>query len=568
MGGDPKGIYCTQTQVSIGVDTGSVTVSNVNIVSTTEITATVTPDASDPTETACVTAPGMTVYMVVKAPTSAMSAASAAGSVCTDPNIEPIYGNKGIRVQIIGCSAPTITDVKPSTWFAGKTYDSVVIKGTGFITKEKATDACPVTPVSITAADGSTVPVSNVNVESKTKITVGVAPLASDPTESATVTAGITPAVNSTQTYTAQILGNQIQCDPSMNCTQPVISTTDGSGPPVQQADVGQPIILSSLQMPEGIKATSAAWTVGGTKIAGYNPTTGPTKVTRLTEDDLKNKDITFYWVYPNSAIPVAIPVTYRYCVDIPGVGNQCSTATASFDLTGPGDAQMTTEPYDRLNVDMIVDKPPCLDTPDDSDPYLYYANASGSDAPCPIAVIGNPSGIKFTQPASSNGTYSFVQLITSGNKTTYISGNSKGAYITTPGLDGKYPYPPLNPGDEYVSDSPDVPLVDTTIYSQISRTFSANMFLMWKSSKTGAIPVPIGSQKWYFKASTKNSGYPSSQEWTQPVTDYAGKDGDPVDYIKTAPRQQPYGYPIWKSLAGRVWSTTNANEIDQEDEQ
>jgi hypothetical protein len=115
MGGDPKGIYCTQTQVSIGVDTGSVTVSNVNIVSTTEITATVTPDASDPTETACVTAPGMTVYMVVKTPTSAMSAASAAGSVCTDPNIEPIYGNKGIRVQIIGCPAPTITDVKPST---------------------------------------------------------------------------------------------------------------------------------------------------------------------------------------------------------------------------------------------------------------------------------------------------------------------------------------------------------------------------------------------------------------------------------------------------------------------
>jgi hypothetical protein len=243
-------------------------------------------------------------------------------------------------------------------------------------------------------------------------------------------------------------------------------------------------------------------------------------------------------------------------------------TANATFNLSGPGDALMDTAPYDRLNVNMIVDKPPCLTTPDDSDPYLYYANASGSDVPCPDAVIGDPVGIKFTQPNnSSNGNYLFVQLVTSG-RVNFASGSSKGAWVTIPGLDDRYPYPPNALGDLFVSDSPDTPLVDpAAVYSSVGRTFAANMFLMWKSSKTGAIPVPIGSQRWHFKASTKNTGYPTSENWTVPHTVYAGTDGDLVDYVQTAPSTSPYGYPTWKGPASKVWST-NANELDEEDEQ
>jgi hypothetical protein len=122
--------------------------------------------------------------------------------------------------------------------------------------------------------------------------------------------------------------------------------------------------------------------------------------------------------------------------------------------------------------------------------------------------------------------------------------------------------------GDLFVSDSPDTPLVDpVAVYSKVSRSFSANMFMLWKSSKPGSIPVPIGSQKWHFSASTTNTGYPTSENWTVPKTVYAGTDGDPVDYVQTAPSSSPYGYPTWKGPASKVWST-NANELDEEDEQ
>jgi hypothetical protein len=436
-----------------------------------------------------------------------------------------------------------------------------------------------VTPVSITAADGSTVPVSNVTVDSATQITVtGVAPPASNPTETATVTVGTAPSTSKPPTP-AQILGNQIQCDPSMDCTQPVISTTDGSDPPLQNVVVGQKIHLTTPALPATIKPTSMTWTVGGTRIAGYNPTTGPTDVTPIKAADLKQANVAFYWVYPNSASPVAIPVTYTYCANIPGLSvaqiasklNCSLTANASFNLGGPGDEQMIVDAYDRLNVDMIIDKNACFPILDDKDPYLYYANASGSDDPCPVDVTGDPVGIKFTQPASSppspDGTYSFVQVVT-GGRIDYVAGIGKGAKITIPGLDGQYPYPRNAPGDLFVSDSPDVALVDNTVYSKVSRTFSANMFIMWTSSKTGAIPVPIGSQNWHFNASTKNTGYPTSETWTTPATVYAGTDGDLVDYVQTAPSSSPYGYPTWKGLASKVWSTTNANEVDQEDGQ
>ena len=136
-----------------------------------------------------------------------------------------------VPVQIVGCPPPTITAVSPSIWFAGKTYDNVKITGTGFTTTDKATASCPATTVTIAAADGSAVPIGNVNVDSKTKITLtGVAPPASDPTQSATVTAGTSP--NTGTFNTAQILGNQIKCAASMaNCGGSVISTADGSDP-------------------------------------------------------------------------------------------------------------------------------------------------------------------------------------------------------------------------------------------------------------------------------------------------------------------------------------------------
>ena len=83
--------------VRVNVDTGSVSL-GVNSQSSTQIMAIVTPDPSDPTETACVTA-AVFFPLVVRAAKSANAkpATVAAGSPCTDPD-----GNQGITVQIIG----------------------------------------------------------------------------------------------------------------------------------------------------------------------------------------------------------------------------------------------------------------------------------------------------------------------------------------------------------------------------------------------------------------------------------------------------------------------------------
>jgi hypothetical protein len=204
----------------------------------------------------------------------------------------------------------------------------------------------------------------------------------------------------------------------------------------------------------------------------------------------------------------------------------------------------------------------------------LQYGVVTGYDKTvCPGLgdETGNPVGIKFTQPGvSSDGTYTFVQLITK-DKTKYANGQSSGAFISTPGMDGAlgYPYPPLQPGDDHVSDSPNATLVGPTNYSKVSRTFAATMYLLWTSNIQNSITVPVGYQKWHFKTSTTNTGYPTSQNWSTPVSQYAGIDGDVVSSA-TDPKSltRPYGYPVWSNLSTQVWSTTNADEVDQEEEQ
>jgi hypothetical protein len=94
-------------------------------------------------------------------------------------------------------------------------------------------------------------------------------------------------------------------------------------------------------------------------------------------------------------------------------------------------------------------------------------------------------------------------------------------------------------------------------------------MYLLWTSSIPNSLPVPIGYQKWHFKTSTTNTGYPTYQSWTTPVSQYVGTDGDVVPSA-TDPKSQasPFGYPTWNNLVTEVWFVTGANEVDQEEEQ
>jgi len=451
-------------------------------------------------------------------------------------------------VQIVGCPTPAIASVLPSTWFAGKSYDKVTITGTGFTTEGKATAACPVTPVTITAADGSAVPISAVTVENKTTITLtGVAPPAADRTETATVTAGTAP--NTGTFNTAQILGNQIMCGlATMNCTQPVISTTDGSDPPVQSVVVGQPIHLTTQPLPAGITATSTTWKVSGTSIGGYAPTTASATITPTT---LKNASLNTYWVYPLDSIPV----TYIYCVNISGVGNQCSQeAKAAFNVSGPS-ATITANPtYWSVSPPMACPSIVQL-------LYFGYPDPTSGCSHKPLV-----KGISFTAALSNvpngGGTAEWVQLV-KGNR---LSGTTLSGVPATPtslgvGLDKSYPYPPDDPNDPVTTEASDSPNngLDTSLARE-TRRFKADMYYLWTSEiDPASIPVPLGYIEWSSSGTaaqhTKNSP-PWSLTLSEPTS---------AVFKVSSDTGSTHGLPTWSGMATQ--SQSDAGQLDEEDE-
>jgi len=449
-----------------------------------------------------------------------------------------------------GCNTPTIISVSPSTWFAGKTYDKVTITGTGFITADKATANCPVTPVHIGAADNSVVTVSNVNVASKTKITLTVAPPASDPTESATVTAGITPAAAKSQTFAAQILGNQIQCDPSMNCTQPVISTADGSEPPAQAVVVGQPIILNTPALPSGITATKTTWTVGGTNIGGYTVAPDASSAT-VTETVLKTSSLNTFWVYPQEGIPVS----YTYCANIPGVGNQCSEeAKATFNVSGPTASISPTTTFWSVTPQMS-----CPNTVQ----FLYFGYPDPTSGCNHTPLV---QGISFDATLSNvpdgGGTAEWVQLIL---KDTLSGVGLSGAQaIPTSygvGLDNTYPYKPDDPDDAVITKASDSPNNDLDPnLARETRRFKADMYYLWKPQIADSIFVPLGYVEW----STSGTGVQHTK-YSPPWT-LASSGITTAVFNPSSDTGNAHGYPTWSFVVTNGNSTGNEND-DQGEE-
>jgi hypothetical protein len=451
-------------------------------------------------------------------------------------------------VQIVGCPTPAIASVLPSTWFAGKSYDKVTITGTGFTTEGKATAACPVTPVTITAADGSAVPISAVTVENKTTITLtGVAPPAADRTETATVTAGTAP--NTGTFNTAQILGNQIMCGlATMNCTQPVISTTDGSDPPVQSVVVGQPIHLTTQPLPAGITATSTTWKVSGTSIGGYAPTTASATITPTT---LKNASLNTYWVYPLDSIPV----TYIYCVNISGVGNQCSQeAKAAFNVSGPS-ATITANPtYWSVSPPMACPSIVQL-------LYFGYPDPTSGCSHKPLV-----KGISFTAALSNvpngGGTAEWVQLV-KGNR---LSGTTLSGVPATPtslgvGLDKSYPYPPDDPNDPVTTEASDSPNngLDTSLARE-TRRFKANMYYLWKPQISGSIFVPLGYVEW------STSGTAAQKAKDTPPWSLVSSGPTTAVFNASSDTGNAHGFPTWSGIAMNVQSNGNENGDEGEE--
>jgi len=518
---------------------GSVTVSNVSFVSATLVTATVTPDVSVSTQTACVTVGGVEAMGVMQPADTEVCSANAAHTATA-------------TVQIVGCTAPTITSIKPNTWFTGKTYDKVIITGSNFITKKDATDACPVTTVNIPEDSGA---VPKVTVDSATQITVTVVPGESDPTESATVTASNN---GNTGTYAGQILGNEILCDPSMQgCGGDTISTIGDSDPPLETVVVGQPIVLrTNPNLPATIKPYKTTWTVGGTNIGGYAPT--PASAT-VTPTKLNSASLNSFWVYPASSIPV----TYQYCVNIPGVGKQCSmTANATFNVIGPPTAKITPTPtYWSVSPEMSCPNTLQLlyfGVPDPTSGCLHKPLVKG------ISFDSVLSNMPVINGSAVSGTTEWVQIIeTNAVSGTLLSGGKAGPTSLGVGLDKTYPYPPDDPLESMTTKASDSPSVDLDPdLARETRRFKADMYYLWKPQISGSIFVPLGYVEWESSGTsiqhTKNSPpwSPASSGATSAVFHLSSKAG------------KSYGFPIWEAQDASGQSNTNQNDEETLEEQ
>lgn len=171
------------------------------------------------------------------------------------------------------------------------------------------------------------------------------------------------------------------------------------------------------------------------------------------------------------------------------------------------------------------------------SGPYLVYAQGAQGSA-CPNALTRTEPGITFNNPTnyqnSSGGAFSLVQLIS----TDTVNGDTVIA-----GLDTQYPY--KGPPSE---DNPALYLPSTV--NSVTREFTANMFLMWTSTLSGSIPVPLGYQTWGFVATaTCNANCDTTGNWTS-TTSSAG----PVGGFETSSPTQTSvgnnvlvdGFPTW----------------------
>lgn len=404
---------------------------------------------------------------------------------------------------------------------------------------------CPAPQVSV-SPNGADPGLSGVTVVSDTEIDATVKPDAS-------ATTGIAVLQIGNPVHTAvkgQILGNQIMFNGN------VISTTDGSDPPVQNVVVGQQIVLTPT-MPlttyyDGA-TTPQPWTLPATpaNIGGYSPTTAGASVTPTTLTTANNTapQLTTYWPYAGSNIPVS----FKYCVNINGANPvlQCSLpANAAFTVTGPTGGSMSFLPFSPGV--SLANLTACTNssgvTTKQGGPWMAYAQGETGSA-CPGGATVTAYGITFNSPTgysdSSGGAFSIVQLVGLNNVT--------GACCSTStGLDTSIPYSRLPSND-----SPKVYLPPTA--SNVTRNFIADMFLLWTSSKPNSIAVPLAYQQWGFSGTAKcSSDCGTAGNWT--VANTTGKMQGTVGIFVTSSEYQTQtndgyitlvdGYPTWSGLS------------------
>jgi hypothetical protein len=243
--------------------------------------------------------------------------------------------------------------------------------------------------------------------------------------------------------------------------------------------------------------------------------------------------------------------VTYESCVQgqtASPIYDQCTTATASFNVTGGG--SMASQAFAGLWISSII---PCVTGATVQTPFLSYGILFGSG--CSVNYPGSTLGITFTPSgAPAGGTYSYAQIVNSYN-TIAMQGNITTGCNWTTGIDTNYPYKGTIGGTSplQAEDDPNTELPTSPGYFQ-NFSFDATMFLLWTSNLTNSTPVPIGYQEWGVTGSAQQN---ASGAWVATTT--IPPTPGPVGPFITSNASQmtdghttlQYGYPVWDSVTG-----------------
>ena len=292
-----------------------------------------------------------------------------------------------------------------------------------------------------------------------------------------------------------------------------------------QSAVVGQQIALTTeYTVPPGVIVQSRSWTVAGTTVGGYNATSssGATVATDFVHDSA-----TFYWVYPS---PAQGPFSVTFTLNLSG-GAQVS-ATTSFNVAGPTAVSLFTC---GGNVPSgCAHNGPLGTVAIDTGPVLRLGG--------PASNIGIAFTASATPPSGYANTFSYVQLIkndpitltpSNGGAVQVCNPTTQPVVGVFPALDSGYPY---SKGTTTSDNPPTATLTNTD--KEVTRAFSATMYLMWSSELTGSIPVPLGYVDWQF---TADATLTNSQSNTWAVKSGTGSAGSFV---------ASNSFPVWASFA------------------
>jgi hypothetical protein len=307
--------------------------------------------------------------------------------------------------------------------------------------------------------------------------------------------------------------------------------------------------------------------------LAGYTvvkPDPPPSKSTKssakVKETVLDKPSLTTYWLYPNSSVPV----TYQYCVDIPGADpvHQCrQEANAIFNVTGPT-ADITPyqgeSPYMTWGWSVSGEYTGCSKkNPKELTQFLSFGMYNLPPATCVVSVLYagihfQAENVNLDNVNAPNGVFQWVQLLTDGDTYgTLKSGGAAPTYQLGTGLDNVYPYT-TNAPSPYLSagDAPGTSLVNT--WASETYTFTAQMYLTWNSMlDSNSIAVPIGYLTWSINGSAEDTT--ASPPWM--LGPGSVDSTATTKYTPSTAQQDSYGMPVWTKVIRNTASTTSESE-------